>query len=278
MDTRVAVVQMDCVLGDVPANLAHIEGLVTRAAGEHGAELVVLPECATTGYFVGDRVRELATPADGPVTERLARLADGLGIHLAVGLIEAAGEDAYDCLALFAPGVGLRSTYRKVHLFAGERRMFATGDTPVLVDTPLGRLGLTVCYDLMFPEFVRGLVLEGAELIVNGTNWITDPWQVGMGWTGESVRALARTRALENGVHVAMAARVGEEVGFTSVGHSTIASPTGAVLAGLGGDEAIGVARVTDPTPDLERWRSYATYLADRRPDLYATMGRRPDA
>jgi predicted amidohydrolase len=278
MDTRVAVVQMDCVLGDVPANLARIEDLVGRAARDHGAELVILPECATTGYFVGERVRELATPADGPVTERLARLSDGLGIHLAVGLIEAVGEDAYDCLALFAPGVGLRSMYRKIHLFAGERRMFRTGDTPALVDTPLGRLGLTVCYDLMFPEFIRGLVLGGAELIVNGTNWITDPWQVGMGWTGESVRALARTRALENGVHVAMAARVGEEAGFTSVGHSCIAGPTGALLATLGADEAIGVARVTDPTPDLERWRSYATYLADRRPELYAAMERRPTA
>lgn len=273
MDTRVAVVQMDCVLGDVDANLARIESLVTTAARDEGAGLVILPECATTGYFVADRLPELATPADGPVTERLARLADGLGIHLAVGIIEAAGEDAYDCLALFAPGAGLRSMYRKIHLFAGERRMFATGDTPVVVDTSLGRLGLTVCYDLMFPELVRGLVLDGAELIVNGTNWITDPWQVGMGWTGETVRALARTRALENGVHVAMAARVGKEAGFTSVGHSTIASPSGAVLVGLGDDEAIGVARVTDPTPDLDRWRSYATYLADRRPDLYARMG-----
>jgi predicted amidohydrolase len=275
METRVAVVQMDCVLGDTPANLAHIEELAGRAAREHGAELVVLPECATTGYFVGERVRALATPADGPVTERLARLADGLGIHLAVGLIEAVGADAYDSLALFAPRAGLVSMYRKVHLFAGERAMFRTGDTPVLVDTPLGRLGLTVCYDLMFPEFIRGLVLGGAELIVNGTNWITDPWQVGMGWTGESVRALARTRALENGVHVAMAARVGEEAGFTSVGHSTIAGPTGAVLATLGADEGLAVARVVDPTPDLERWRSYATYLADRRPELYASMERR---
>lgn len=276
MDARVAVVQMDCVLGDVAANLAHIDDLVARVAGDQGAELVILPECATTGYFVGDRVHELATPADGPVTERLARLADGRGVHLAVGVIESAGADAYDCLALFGPGPGLLAMYRKVHLFAGERSMFRAGDTPCLVDTPLGRLGLTVCYDLMFPEYVRGLVLEGAELIVNGTNWITDPWQVGMGWTGESVRALARTRALENGVHVAMAARVGEEAGFTSVGHSTIASPSGDVLAGLGGEEATCVARVVDPTPDLDRWRSYATYLADRRPDLYATMGRGP--
>lgn len=276
MDTRVAVVQMDCVLGDVPANLARIEDLATRAARDRGAELVILPECATTGYFVGDRVRELATPADGPVAERLAGLADGLGCHLAVGLIEADGADVYDCLALFAPGDGLLAMYRKVHLFAGERAMFRAGDAPCLVDTTIGRLGLTVCYDLLFPEYVRGLVLGGAQLIVNGTNWITDPWQVSMGWTGDSVRALARIRALENEVHVAMAARVGQEAGFTSIGHSTIASPSGAILDTLGGEQGTAVAQVTDPTPDLDRWRSYATYLGDRRPDLYAAMERRP--
>jgi predicted amidohydrolase len=271
MDARVAVAQMDCVLGDVPANLERIETLA-RAAHADGAQLVILPECATTGYFVGDRVRELATPADGPVTDRLARLADDLGIHLAVGLIEAAGGDTFDCLALFVPGAGLRAMYRKVHLFAGERALFRTGETPCIVDTALGRLGLTVCYDLMFPEYIRGLVLGGAELIVNGTDWITDPWQMGMGWTGETVRALARIRALENGVHVAMAARVGEESGFTSVGHSTIASPAGALLAALGDGEGIGVAQVTDPTADLDRWRSYASYLVDRQPGLYARM------
>lgn len=270
MDVRVAVAQMDCVLGDVPANLARIEELARRAALDEGAELVILPECATTGYFVGDQARQLATTADGPVVTRLADLAATLDVHLAVGLIEADGDHLYDCLALFGPRVGLLAMYRKVHLFAGERALFRAGDVPCLVDTPIGRLGLTVCYDLMFPEYVRWLVLGGAQLIVNGTDWITDPWQVGMGWTGESVRALARIRALENGVHVAMAARVGEEAGFTSMGHSTIAGPTGAVLATLDDAEGIGVAQVTDPTPDLDRWRSYASYLADRRPELYA--------
>lgn len=273
MDVRVAVAQMDCVLGDVPANLARIETLATRAARDEGAQLVILPECATTGYFVGDRARDLATTADGPVVRRLAALADELGIHLAVGLIEADGPDLYDCLALLAPAEGLRAMYRKVHLFAGERAMFQAGDRACLVDTPFGRLGLTVCYDLLFPEYVRALALAGARIIVNGTNWITDPWQVGMGWSGDAVRALARTRALENGVHVAMAARVGQEGAFTSIGHSTIASPSGAILATLGDSQAVGVAQVTDPTPDLDRWRGYATYLADRRPGLYAGMG-----
>ncbi|MFN8518070.1 MAG: carbon-nitrogen hydrolase family protein [Chloroflexota bacterium] len=271
---RVAVVQMDCILGDVEANLRHIERLAADAVRDHGADLVILPECATTGYFVGDRARSLATTADGPMVTRLVDIATRLGRHLAVGLIEADGASVYDSLALLAPRDGLLAMYRKVHLFAGERAVFSAGDEPCLVDTALGRIGLTVCYDLMFPEYVRGLVLGGAELIVNGTDWITDPWQTGMGWTGESVRALARTRALENSVHVAMAARVGEEAGFTSVGHSTIASPTGAVLATLDDGEGIAAARLADPTADLDRWRGYASYLADRQPGLYARMGR----
>jgi predicted amidohydrolase len=269
MDATVAVVQMDCVLGEVEPNLARIEELARHAAGGHRADLIVFPECATSGYFVGARARAIAEPADGPVVERLARLARETGAHLAVGLIEAAGADLYDALALVSPRDGLLACYRKVHLFAGEKALFTVGDAPCLVDTDLGRIGLTICYDLMFPEYIRGLVLDGAQLIVNGTDWITDPWQTGQGWDGSAVRALARIRALENGVHVAMADRVGEEAGFTSLGHSTIAGPTGAVLATLDDGEGIAAARVTDPTPDLDRWRSYATYLQDRRPALY---------
>jgi predicted amidohydrolase len=282
----VAVVQMDCLLGDVAANLGHIDELASQATGRFeelaggGAadapaleRLIIFPECATTGYFVGERARELAEPADGPTNARLAGLASTLGVHLAVGIIEAAGSDVYDALALFSPADGLLASYRKVHLFAGEKAVFGVGDEPCLVDTAFGRVGLTICYDLLFPEYVRGLVLSGARLIVNGTDWITDPWQTAQGWTGESVRALCQVRGLENGVHVAMADRVGEEAGFTSLGHSTIAGPTGAVLATLGGQEGIAVARVEDPTEDLERWRSYATYLQDRRPALYEELG-----
>jgi predicted amidohydrolase len=274
MDATVAVVQMDCVLGEPEPNLRRIEVLGREAVARHAADLVVFPECAMTGYFVGERGRDLAQPADGPAMARLAVLARETGAHLAVGFIEAAGDDVFDSLALLSPRDGLLACYRKVHLFAGEKALFAVGDRPCLVDTDLGRIGLTICYDLMFPEYVRGLVLGGAGLIVNGTDWITDPWQTGQGWDGGGVRALARIRALENGVHVAMADRVGAEAGFTSLGHSTIAGPTGAVLATLDGEEGIAAARVTDPTPDLERWRSYATYLADRRPDLYAGMAR----
>jgi predicted amidohydrolase len=273
MDATVALVQMDCELGDLAANLDRIESHAETAVRTHEADLVVFPECATTGYFVGDRGQELAEPADGPTNVRLARLAAALGAHLAVGVIERDREQLYDALALFAPERGLVAMYRKVHLFSGEKALFTPGDRPMLVDTALGRLGLTICYDLMFPEYVRGLVLGGAELIVNGTDWITDDWQAEHGWAGTSLRALCQVRALENGVHVVMADRVGTELGWRSLGYSTIASPTGAVLDGVDTDEGIGVCRVIDPSPDLDRWRGFATYLPDRRAEVYRAMG-----
>jgi predicted amidohydrolase len=279
MRVDVAVVQMDCQLGDRAANLARIGVLAEQAVARLDAlggphRLIVFPECATTGYFVGERAAELAEPADGPTNDRLAALARRLGTHLAVGVIEAGEAGAvYDSLALLSPDDGLLASYRKVHLFAGEKAVFAVGDEPCLVDTSFGRVGLTICYDLMFPEYVRGLVLGGAQLVVNGTDWITDPWQTAQGWGGGNVRALCQVRALENGVHVAMADRVGVEAGFTSLGHSTIASPTGAVLGTLEDGEGIAVARIEDPTEDLDRWRLYATYLSDRQPDLYEGMG-----
>lgn len=272
MKARTAVVQMDCVLGDVEANLARIEECARQAA-EQGALLVIFPECATTGYFVGERATKLAEPADGPTNERLAELSRSTGVHLAVGVIERDRETLYDALALFSPDRGLLASYRKVHLFAGEKAVFTPGSLPVVVETDIGRLGLTVCYDLMFPEYIRGLVLAGAELIVNGTDWITDAWQTSQGWSGPSLRALCQVRALENGVHVAMADRVGEELGWNSLGYSTIAGPTGAPLAALEAGEGIGYAEVEDPSAELERWRSIATYLADRQPVLYDQMG-----
>jgi predicted amidohydrolase len=276
---EIALVQMDCVLGNVAANLAHIEKKIDDVARRLGdrapsaERLIVLPECATTGYFLGERAAALAEPADGPTNARLAAMSASVGAHLAVGVIESDGDHVYDSLALFSPADGLLASYRKVHLFASEKAVFSAGHEPCLVDTPFGRVGLTICYDLMFPEYVRGLVLSGAQLIVNGTDWITDPWQTGQGWAGQSVRALCQVRSLENGVHVVMADRTGQEAGFTSLGYSTIAGPTGAVLAGIDEGEGIAHALIEDPTADLDRWRSYATYLRDRQPELYQRLG-----
>jgi len=120
----------------------------------------------------------------------------------------------------------------------------------------------------MFPEFIRSLVLNGAQVVLNATDWISDVWQSSLGWGGDTVSALARIRALENGVHVAMADRAGVEAG-RSLGGSTVASPTGRVLATLGAGEGVATATIDIASADFARWFELATYVRDRRPELY---------
>jgi 5-aminopentanamidase len=262
---RVAVAQMDCTLGETEPNVRKIERMAS------GADLVIFPECATSGYFVGDRAQAVAETVPGPTTERLSALARRNNAYLMVGMVERDKDRLFDSAVLISPSKGVLACYRKVHLFAGEKALFTPGSEPMVVDTDLGRVGLTICYDLMFPEYIRSLVLDGAQVIVNCTDWITDDWQTGtMGWSGETTSALASVRALENGVYVAMANRVGTELGWKSLGYSCVAAPTGSFLVRMGGDEeGVEIADVRLDTPDLARWKSIATYLADRRPEIY---------
>jgi predicted amidohydrolase len=265
----IAAAQMHCVPGDVAANLAIIEALV-RLSARDGAGLVVLPETATTGYFISERLSELAEPEDGPTASRLATIARDAKVHLAVGMAISDGDRFYDAQLLFGPDGTRLATYRKAHLFSAERVWFAAGDTPAVVDTAIGRIGMTICYDLMFPEYTRRLVDLGADLIINSTNWITDDFQRDRwGWSGPTVQALAATRALENGIWLAMANCVGPEWIFDSIGHSCVVAPSGKILSSVGSGQGVAVAEAVFQSADLDRWKSIATYLGDRRPELY---------
>lgn len=265
----VAVVQMHCRPGDVDANLATIDTMVRQAAGE-GAQLVVVPEMATTGYFISDRLDQLAEPTDGPTAKRLSELAKDLAIHLAVGMVLVEGGAYFDAQLLFGPDGVLLATYRKVHLFSAEREWFSAGDDPIVVETPIGRIGMTICYDLIFPEFTRRLVDMGADLIINSTNWITDDFQRDRwGWDGPTIEGLVATRSLENGVWLAMANCVGPEWVFDSIGHSCIVAPSGMRVASAGKARGMALAQIAFSGEDLDRWKAVATYLDDRRPDIY---------
>jgi predicted amidohydrolase len=274
LKVALAVAQMDCVNGDVAANVAKIAD-VAAAARRLGAELVVFPECATTGYFLGDRLSDLAEPPDGRTAAQLGSIARANAVHLAVGAYTRDDGAIRNSQLLFGPDGGRLAVYHKAHLFASERVQCRPGDRPVVVDTELGRLGLTICYDLIFPDYARRLVELGAEIIVNSTNWIADAYQREVwGWTGPTAQSLASVRALENGVVLAMADRVGREaldesLVFDSLGHSTIAGPSGRILASVPAGEGVAVARVDYAEADLARWRGVATYRADRRPELY---------
>ena len=153
--------------------------------------------------------------------------------------------------------------------------MYSAGDEPMVVETSIGRLGLTICYDLIFPGYIRKLVELGADIIVNGTDWINDPYQRDVwGWEGERIVGLVSTRALENVTVLAMANRVGHEtagpgLAFDSFGHSSIAGHSGKIEASLTAGEGVAFARINESAADLERWRGIATYRGDRRPALY---------
>lgn len=266
---QVAVAQMHCVPGDVAANLEIIGNLVALAARE-GAKLVILPEMATTGYFINDRLDALAEEEDGPTFRRLGQIARRHDVFLVVGAPIRAEGKFFDAQLIFSPQGERIATYRKAHLFSAEREWFSAGDTPLVVETPIGRLGMTVCYDLIFPDYVRKLADMGADLIINSTNWITDEFQrQRWGWDAPTVTALAKTRALENGVWLAMSCCVGPEWTFDSIGHSCIVAPSGKVVASLGRSVGTATYEAVFQEEDLDKWRAVATYRSDRRPDLY---------
>ena len=157
--SRISVAEFTPV-DDADRNLERIAALARKARTE-GAELVVFPELAATG--LGDPATS-AQPVPGPVTDRLAELAKGLGLYLVCGFAERAGDMLYNSACLVAPNREV-SVYRKTHLTADERSWATAGNEWTVVDTPIGRIGLLIGHDASFPEAARVLALRGCDLI-----------------------------------------------------------------------------------------------------------------
>lgn len=271
MAIRVGLVQMNSISGAVEENRRTAVSLL-RAAAALGAEVVLLPETFTTGYDIEDRLPLVAESIPGPTSDLLAEEAERLGLYIYGSILERVERSYHNTGLFISPQGELLARYRKVHLFADEKRLFAPGSEAAVIRTPLGTFGLTICMDLLFPEYIRGLVLSGAEYILNSTDWLRwgplDHWA----WCAEQPRALARTRALENTVGLAMACQWGTEGQFTKFGHSCIVSPSGRVLAGMEDGEGVLVHDLS--MDDIESWRAIGTYLADREDhvDLYRSL------
>ncbi len=268
---KLAVAQMDSILCDVEANLGKVENLMRTASG-FGAEIVIVPETFSTGFDVGDRISLVSDSIPGRITDVLAALCRELDLYFYGSLIEKAEGHYHNTGILLSPRGEILACYRKVHLFATEKRMLSPGNKAAVVKTDIGTFGLTICMDLLFPEYIRGLVLSGAEYILNSTNWLRhgppDQWQ----WQYSQIRALAVTRALENTTCLAMACQWGQEGEFSKFGYSCIVSPSGRVLAGVEEGEGVAVHELT--LRGVEDWRAIATYLEDRKAhiDLYRTL------
>jgi predicted amidohydrolase len=267
---RVACVQMTS-RQDKAANLERAEAFVARAAST-GADIVVLPEkwnLIGTADDYRAAAEELET---GESVEAMARWARSLGVSLVGGSIteRRAGRDKLSntCCVFDATG-DLVGVYRKIHLFDvevgghvyRESETEEPGTEPALALVEDWPVGLSVCYDVRFPELYRILALEGAELVTVPAHFTTptgrDHWHV-----------LLRARAIENQLYVAAAGQVGETLrGRPAYGRSLVVDPWGTVLAQAPDEETVVVAEL-DRTR-LRDIRAKLPSLANRRPDAY---------
>ncbi len=269
---KVAGVQMDVAFADVSANLARIEKFIQEASGQ-GAELIVFPECALTGYCYTSLEEALpqAEPIPGPSVRRLVDVCRQTNSHAVVGMLERVGSQLFNACVLVGPA-GVVGGYRKVHLPGLGVDHFATpGDRPFQVWEANGvRLGMNICYDGAFPEGSRVMTLAGADLIVLPTNWPT---------AAESfARHAINTRAMENHVYYMSVDRVGEERGYRFIGMSKICDPTGETIVLAGSDEETILYAEIDPAwarrkrqvriPGLHE----IDRIADRRPEMYGPI------
>jgi predicted amidohydrolase len=267
---RVACVQMTS-RRDKAANLETAERLLVQAAAT-GADVVVLPE---KWNAIGDTavLQAAAEPLEGGESvEAMARWARQNGITLVGGSITErrdGREKLSNTSLVFDPEGNLVASYRKIHLFDVEvggvtyleSEAEEPGDEPVVADVEGWRIGLSVCYDVRFPELYRILALEGAELLTVPAHFTTptgkDHWHV-----------LLRARAIENQAYVAAAAQVGETLpGKPAYGRSLIADPWGTVLAQAPDAETVVTAEL-DRTR-LREIRAKLRSLANRQPDAY---------
>lgn len=258
MTARVACVLPSAGDGDVPE--ARRRSVVGRIRALEGIDLVVLPELWPGGFFAFDDYARFAESLDGPTVTAVREVAAERGVHVAGGSFVERGEDGqlFNTAFLVGPDGSLLLTYRKIHTFgfrSREAELLSRGVDAGVAETPLGRIGLTVCYDLRFPELYRLLVDRGADLLVVPAAWPAA--------RAEHWRTLLRARALENQANAIGCCGAGDDHGTALAGASAVVGPYGDVLAEAAPGDALLVADLDVRAP--ARAREEFPALTDRR-------------
>jgi predicted amidohydrolase len=267
----IAVAQLALAVGDLAGN-RRAAGAAVAEASAAGARLVVLPELSDSGYvFSGaDEARSCASPAaTGATLSGWRSLAGRHNLAIAGGFCELGPDGKLYNSAAIVDASGTRAVYRKAHLWDAEKKIFTPGDgAPPVVELPFGKVGLMICYDLEFPEWVRLAALAGADLIAAPVNWPAMPVPV-----GERPCDVVRVQAdaCVNGVFVAVADRCRVERGVSWVGGTVIVGPDGYPLAGpVTADEpAVLVASCELARARNKQISAHNDVFTDRRPPLY---------
>lgn len=285
---RVAAVAVDAKPGDTAGNLKKIDDWTARAS-EHGAGLVLFPELSLTGFLpnhpVGDhdawlraalkKARQVAEPIDGSAVETLADVAKRHGLIVSAGMLEDAGSVLYNTQVIVG-AEGLLGRWRKMHVPMFEMPFYNGGETPQVIETPLGRLGVNICFDALLPESTRLLAIENAEIVL--FPFAADPppatpagWEK---WAGPPLVA----RCSENGVfglacnYVGRVECAGAEQTFPGGGIAI--GPCGETLAQWDVEAGQpGMLTVEFTSNQLESARAEPEYLFRfRRPELYGPL------
>ena len=242
------------------------------AAARQGAQAVVFAELAFEPFYPQEEARPellgLAEPIPGETTERFARLARDLGVVIVLNLFERDGDRTFDSSPVIDADGRLLGRTRMVHITDypcfHEQGYYTPGDSGAPVyDTRIGRIGVAICYDRHYPEYLRALALGGAQLVVVPQAGAVGEWPDGL------FEAEMRVAAFQNGFFTALCNRVGEESCLTFAGESFVCDPAGKVLARAGS--------LTEETllcdldlAEVEASHARQLFLRDRRPELYA--------
>lgn len=258
---QVAAVQFEPTLFDKQRNIDQLFALVEEAA-QAGAQLIVTPEMATTGYCWQSReeVAPYVEPIPGPTSDRFVELAKRYGCHIVVGMPEVDPlDDLYYNSAFLAGPLGLVGVHRKTHPYIAEPKWAVCGDLEHQVfDTPIGKIAILICMDIHFLETARVTALAGADVICHLSNWLAErtpaPYWI--------------NRAYENGCYLIEGNRWGLERGVQFSGGSCIIEPDGSVQAARDSGDGIVLGHI-----DLARVRAERQVRQNfRRPQLYKEL------
>ncbi|MCR4439176.1 MAG: nitrilase-related carbon-nitrogen hydrolase [bacterium] len=271
---RLALVQQHAT-DDLGDNLRRAIAAVEQAA-QQGARLVAFAELGLTPFYprcpAGDNLQALAEPIPGPTTELFSKLAAQHKLVVVLNLFERRGAHTFDASPVIDADGRLCGVTRMVHIYEGpgfhEKGYYAPGPpTPIVHTTQVGRLGVAICYDRHFPEYMRLLRLQEAELVVVPQAGTVGEWPAGL------FEAELQVASFQNGYFAALCNRVGNEGSLTFEGKSFVTAPDGRIVAQApaGRDHLL---LVDIDVAEVATCHAARHFLPDRRPEAYTDMCR----
>jgi predicted amidohydrolase len=259
MKINIALAQMALTLGEPEKNYQKVHDWVGKAASQ-GADLILLPELWASGFDLKN-CQSYAAPLHEGDFARMRSLAEEHKITIGGSLIEQDKNSFYNTFVLYDKSGAMINSYRKVHLFQmlNEEQYFQEGDHLVIAETEWGKMGMTTCYDLRFPEMFTAYSVKGVELILVVAEWAQRRiahW-----------RQLLQARAIENQCFVAAVNKAGVSKGEILGGYSAVINPMGEYLIQGGEREELLSAEIN--LKEAKMIRRWMPVMQDRKPKIY---------